>query len=759
MSNQVYEPVIRIETGDAQKTVKSLKKDISDLKDVILNLEEGTDDYAAAVKKLQDDQRQLDKVMGLTKKSATALEGSYDALQHQMSLLRKEWKATNDEARRNELSEQINELNNQLKEFDASTGNFQRNVGNYTSALDALDDKTVSFKESMSQMNDTIEPTKAKFEAVQKISSGVASGFAAVQGAAALLGKDTKNLEEVFIKVQSAMAIAQGVGGLGDLVEGLGKAKVAFEGLGDKIKAVSKAMGATGWLAVIGAVVTAIALLVTHIKNARKEAEGFKVSLEEQEELIKNTSKTSGDLIAQFRIFQIEYSKLNSNKAKLEWIEENASSFNSLGLAINTVNDADKLFIQQSEGVIAMLRARAQAEALTAKYKDEVVKSEEAKAKLQKQDASTGVIYTNNGQLPKQYKDLGLTDSDFSYEWSGGQSGAGVLRPVTEAALKYFDEKFQADYEASIAEIDEAVLYWENRMVEATQGALDLVKKYSGTTQTSGTTTPTIPTLSTDIEVADEPIGKLDTKVQMQEEGEVLKKVKASMLAIEQTYAGDVIGIEERKLARLKELHQEALNVGDYESQLALQQAIADQEVEIERTKVEKKKRLTQEGLATAQYALDVTSGILGEIAAMYEDDEKNAEKNAGKIKALRIAEATINTINGAIGAYTQASATIPPPAGQIIGSVQAAAVTAMGVANIVKMSRTKVGDSSSSGGGGVTPSVSTYSSELPVNYTRNLTSASEVEQLNRDQRIYVLESDITNAQKKASVRSAESSF
>lgn len=685
MSNQVYEPVIRIETGDAQKTVKSLKKDISDLKDVILNLEEGTDDYAAAVKKLQDDQRQLDKVMGLTKKSATALEGSYDALQHQMSLLRKEWKATNDEARRNELSEQINELNNQLKEFDASTGNFQRNVGNYTSALDALDDKTVSFKESMSQMNDTIEPTKAKFESVQKISAGVASGFAAVQGAAALLGKDTKNLEEVFIRVQSAMAIAQGVGGLGDLVEGLGKAKVAFQDLGEKIKAVSKTMGKTGWIAVITAVVTAVMLLTDYIKKQKDAVDGLDASL----------------------------NKLAKKNDNLSLSERERAGYLEREIKLMEARGA-------SEEEIINKRIEANQDFLDAAQKAE-------------NDA-------NN-----QY--LGTLDK-FN---SGARKSNG--RKYTQEDV----DKAKAVWEAAYA----AEFYYLEKKRNLENDIL-VLKIKQGQATTSGTTTPipTIPTLSTDIEVADEPIGKLDTKVQMQEEGEVYKKVKASMLAIEQTYAGDVIGIEERKLARLKELHQEALNVGDYESQLALQQAIADQEVEIEKTKVAEKKRLREEDLATAQAALSATGALLGGIAEMYESDEKNAEKNAGKIKALRIAEATINTINGAIGAYTQATATIPPPAGQIIGAVQAAAVTAMGLANINKIRQTKIGDSSSSGGGGsVTPSVSTYSSELPVNYTRNLTSASEVEQLNRDQKIYVLESDITNAQKKASVRSAESSF
>ena len=65
-------------------------------------------------------------------------------------------------------------------------------------------------------------------------------------------------------------------------------------------------------------------------------------------------------------------------------------------------------------------------------------------------------------------------------------------------------------------------------------------------------------------------------------------------------------------------------------------------------------------------------------IADLYETDEENAEKNANKIKALRIAAATVDTISGAIGAFMQASETIPPPYGQIVGALEAATITAI---------------------------------------------------------------------------------
>lgn len=172
-------------------------------------------------------------------------------------------------------------------------------------------------------------------------------------------------------------------------------------------------------------------------------------------------------------------------------------------------------------------------------------------------------------------------------------------------------------------------------------------------------------------------------------------------------------------------------------------------------------KELAQMKIDAMFAVADATSSILGSIADMYESDEKNAEKNAKKIKALRIAEATINTISGAIGAFTQATATMPPPIGIIVGAAQAAAVTAAGIAQIAQMKKTNM---SSSGGTSSAPSavVSAPTTETTIPTTRNVTSASEEDRLNRmasDQRVYIVSSDIEASLDGNKTRVEESSF
>ena len=116
-------------------SLKEYKQQIGDLQATLASLEGGTREYAAVADELNDRVQRLNEAMKVGKQSATAVDGSYNKLVQTMSKLKAEWRATGDQAKRNELGKQINQINNQLKDFDASIGNYQRNVGNYANAF------------------------------------------------------------------------------------------------------------------------------------------------------------------------------------------------------------------------------------------------------------------------------------------------------------------------------------------------------------------------------------------------------------------------------------------------------------------------------------------------------------------------------------------------------------------------------------------------------------------------------------------------
>ncbi len=185
------------------------------------------------------------------------------------------------------------------------------------------------------------------------------------------------------------------------------------------------------------------------------------------------------------------------------------------------------------------------------------------------------------------------------------------------------------------------------------------------------------------------------------------------------------------------------------------------EQTKAEEDAAEREKMIAQARVDTLFSVASATSDILGSIADMYEADEENAEKNAEKVKALRIASATIDTISGAVGAFMQASATLPPPYGQIVGAITAASVTAAGIAQIAQMKNKSVKSANASIS---SPSAVTNAPQIDTEITgvRSLTTASEEDRLNQmasSQKVYILSSDIEASQNQRKVQVAESSF
>lgn len=133
--------VITVDLGNTATSLKDYKKHIDDLKGSLLQLDSASEEYDKIAKEIKAEQDKLNEVMKVGKGITDAAEGSYNQLSQTMSELKKQWKATADEAERAELGKQILDINNQLKELDASTGNFQRNVGDYANAFEQAFDK------------------------------------------------------------------------------------------------------------------------------------------------------------------------------------------------------------------------------------------------------------------------------------------------------------------------------------------------------------------------------------------------------------------------------------------------------------------------------------------------------------------------------------------------------------------------------------------------------------------------------------------
>lgn len=233
--------VISVDVGNTATTLKDYKKHIDELRGSLLQLDETSEDYAKIAQEITDEQNKLNEVMKVGKGNTDAAEGSYNQLAQTMAELKKQWKATADEAERTELGEKILDINNQLKELDASTGNYQRNVGDYANAFEQAFGKCLD-------------------------------GITKIDGPIGQLGGTVKNLIPV-IKAINSTAIT----GLNGIKKG-----IAATGIGLLVVAVGEL--AAHWKDIVGFLGKAVGLQTDYTKEvelAKTQMDGFVSSLKD----------------------------------------------------------------------------------------------------------------------------------------------------------------------------------------------------------------------------------------------------------------------------------------------------------------------------------------------------------------------------------------------------------------------------------------------------------------------------------------------
>ena len=193
-------------------------------------------------------------------------------------------------------------------------------------------------------------------------------------------------------------------------------------------------------------------------------------------------------------------------------------------------------------------------------------------------------------------------------------------------------------------------------------------------------------------------------------------------------------------------------------------EAMWDEDFAKQQENAKRQEDLMKQRVDAVRQAAGATSSILGSLADIYESSTDASEKETKKAKALRIAAATIDMLQGAVTAFSTAQS-LGPIAGPIVGAANAAAVIAAGMANIAKIKNTQV-----SKNGASTPATASVPATVnapvqeytPPEQARTITSASEEDRLNRmadPTRVYILQSDIEAAGRASKVQVDESTF
>lgn len=285
---------------------------------------------------LQSKKRELSEATRLAKLEAQAANsavGSYNRLSAQYEINKIKLNAMSRAEREGtqagkELEEETRSLYARMKQLQEATGNYRLNVGNYRSAFDGL-------QFSMNQI----------VREMPSLAISMNTFFLAISNNIPML------VDEIN-KVRAANKLA------------------AEEGRAQTSVWKSLAKSVFSWQTLLIAVLTLLVQYGDEIIDFTSKLLGFNKAvmtsgeiLSKVSEELKSTNASYGENVVRLRELSDEYKKLNSVMAKKKFVAEYREEVEQMGIALRGVQDAESLFVNNTDKVIEAFKLRARAAA------------------------------------------------------------------------------------------------------------------------------------------------------------------------------------------------------------------------------------------------------------------------------------------------------------------------------------------------------------------------------------------------------------
>lgn len=610
-----------------------------------------------------------------------------------------------------EVKTNIGSLKAQLREAQAEVAALSDKFGVTSEQAAEAAKRAAELKDRIGDaksLTDAFNPD-AKFNALSQSIGGALNGFQAFEGAMGLVGTESEALQKTLLKVQSAMALSQGI-------QGAMEAKDSFVQLGAVVKnafagmtTASKVFLASG----IGLVVAALGLLIAKwddvkaaltpataqaqkfAQSTAESAEAARAALanfDEYERTLKRLGYTEEDIAEKRKKrFKEAIQKSQQELAAAQKLYqsqkkdlENVKIFDKLGL-----NATGRLFYGDEETAKAQRKHVSELRQQLAKLKNDEYEMRQQQKQAQKEQQEE-----NKAQAEQQKQDA-----------INRAKAAKDKRNEELAQLKQYNREatdlFKSEYEKQVRDIKEKYAQ-----------QIALAKKYKQDTA--------------DLE-----------KAQAEELDNALDK---SMGKID-TLSLEKFRINQRDLGTLK---------GSLNTELQAKQEAADLEIKILQSKADRAAKIEEQANS---FKVKATLDGLAAIASISELFGKKSEKAAKRAfqvqKAANIATALITTYQNATSAYASQFTPVPTPDSPIRGGIAAGIAVASGLANVAKISQQQFeGGGSSGGGGGSSAGGGSIPTQAP---SFNVVGNSGVNQLAQLQQTpvqaYVVSGQVTTAQ------------
>lgn len=753
---------------DDTTTLQDFRNKIRELREEISRLKLEGKDYTKQAEEINVVQGHLSEVMNASKKYTADAEGSFNALNAQLRQLKEQWKATGDEAKRAALGEEINKVKAQMNTMNESIGNYQHNVGNYTnSIIDAFKQMGISFGSTSTKfasmagiLTGGLSKLGGAFKSLWGVLKANPIGIVLVAvgglvGAFSKLRDAIRKNEESELRWHQALAAFQPI--KDKFTNWLDEAAQGFVNLAEAVAdawvwlrktyaAYTDYMGYTtgrkerveaeqAFAKEVGA---AEAQLIQLERQTKKMNATDEVTLTQARELASMTSD---------RAKQVEYltaakeaqQRINERNVKLaeeeyKLLEMQSRTTNNSIEVNNKLNDAEVKVIQtRANGNLALIRLNRQitnSSATLSKHTEKV--DEDAKALEKMREASLRAAEAEAQRAQEVYQEsLEALKSETEKEEEEYQRRRQLLvehNLSTEALdaehhrkeVEMLTARYEAEYKAEEAKVDfEFQMEERRRALEARRG--------------NGEGGSGISSAMREAELADEEMERF------------------------RTYTEEKIRLNELQMLAFEEGSEEWTAIDQENTQLRMEMAEKEFAAKQKHDKAEKK--LIQARQDAYRAMAMGTAGILKDLSAAMGENTKMG-------KGFAIASATIDTIASAVSGfragYNQWKDAGPMAwMAPVQAAINATAALVAGYAQVQKIASVDTSGNAQASGGGATalaiPNIEGLSS--PIDYTRQVTTETEREQMNQDNRVYILESDIQQSNNRVRVREEETTF
>lgn len=369
-----------------------------------------------------------------------------------------------------ELTADTRSLRTQLREATMELVKLQNTAGATSEEIAKVAKRTAELKDRIGDARDTIDAFNpdAKFRSFSASIQGVAGAFSATQGALALFGAESENLQKQLLKVQGALALSEGLNSI------LG-AKDAFGNLGNVIKNDVLPMFSTLRGAIIGTGLGALAIALAegyilwqdYAEGIEKVREKLKKLREDTERQIRSQKESELDALERLRRKAIAEAQIKgASEEAIANIEEKFSRLKvrAKARALGEASSDEKLYdefkkdLQEEE----IVREEKKADRISKNREKSKQEDEKRLAELQraKEEADQKWIETEQKKLDrldeisKASRDLGLSEFDIQRNALNDQLQKDLLMFADNAKMKsiLLAENFRAMREITIKE-------------------------------------------------------------------------------------------------------------------------------------------------------------------------------------------------------------------------------------------------------------------------------------------------------------------